>query len=333
MTAPMVRKARTAVDSRYGKRPEERSVEEAISRGIVVIDKPMGPTSHQVASWVRDMLGVEKAGHGGTLDPRATGVLPVGMTASVRAMDYIHEAGKKYVGVMRLHGEVDEASLKAASQEFVGDIFQTPPVRSAVKRALRIRKVHSIDILEKIERDVLLQVSCEGGTYIRSLCVDMGDALGVGAHLQDLRRTAAGPFTESQAISLQALRDAVEFWHEGKPKDLMRLILPMESVFTGWKRVVVKDSSVDSLCHGAPLAIPGIVELSREISRNERVAIYTSKEEIIATGKASLTSDEISRANDGMAVLLERVFMDPGTYPRNWSSKADTKQTTGLAGR
>ena len=323
MTSPMLRKARTASDARHGKRPEDRSVEERLSKCVIVIDKPMGPTSHQVASWVRDMLGVEKAGHGGTLDPRVTGVLPVGMGNSVRAMDYIHEAGKKYIGAMRLHGDVDDATLYAAAQEFIGDIFQTPPVRSAVKRALRIRKVYSIDIIEKIERDVLLQVSCQGGTYIRSLCVDIGDALGVGAHMQDLRRVSAGPFVESQAVPLHALRDAVEFWKEGDAKELMRLMLPIESIFSGWKKVLVKDSSVDSLCHGAPLAIPGLVEFSKDIAKGERVAIYTTKDEIIASGVSTMSSDEIARIKDGIAVRLERVFMEPGTYPMNWASRVE----------
>ena len=321
MTSPMLRKARSASDPRHGKRPEERTVDESLARCIVVIDKPMGPTSHQVASWVRDMLGANKAGHGGTLDPRATGVLPIGLGNSVRAMDYIHEAGKKYVGAMRLHGDVDESALRAAAQDFVGEIFQTPPVRSAVKRAMRIRRVDSIEILEKMDRDVLLQVSCQGGTYIRSLCVDIGDALGVGAHLQDLRRVSAGPFVESQAVSLYALRDAIEFWKEGDAKELMRHILPIESVFAGWKRVSVKDSSVDSLCHGAPLAIPGIVEFSKDISRGEKIAIYTTKEEIVASGVSLMSSDEIARIKDGVAIGLERVFMEPGTYPRNWASR------------
>jgi H/ACA ribonucleoprotein complex subunit 4 len=325
MTASMIRKARTATDSRFGKRPEERSIEEMLSRGVVVIDKPMGPTSHQVAAWVRDMLGAGKAGHGGTLDPRATGVLPVGLGSSVRAMDYIHQAGKKYVGVMRLHGDIDDSTLQSVSKEFVGEIFQTPPVRSAVKRAIRTRKIYSLGILEKIGRDALIDVSCEGGTYIRSLCVDIGDALGVGAHLQDLRRVSAGPFGESQAVALHTLRDAVEFWREGDAKELTRIMLPIESVFSGWKKVLVKDSSVDSLCHGAPLAIPGIVEFSKDIAKNERIAVYTTKEEIIATGKAVMSADEMAVMKDGHAVLLERVFMEPSTYPRNWASKAEVR--------
>jgi H/ACA ribonucleoprotein complex subunit 4 len=322
----MVRKARTASDSRFGKRPEERSIEEMFNKGIIVIDKPMGPTSHQVAAWVRDILAIEKTGHGGTLDPRATGVLPVGLGNAVRAMDYIHESGKKYIGVMRLHGEVDDATLGAVAKEFTGEILQTPPVRSAVKRALRTRTVYSIDIIERIDRDVLLQVSCQGGTYIRSLCVDMGDALGIGAHLQDLRRVGAGPYTELDAVTLHALKDAVEYWHEGDAKELRKIILPMERTFIDWKKIVVKDSSIDALCHGAPLAIPGISEFSKDIARDGKVALLTSKDEIVASGIALMGAEEIANANDGIAVRLERVFMDSGTYPRSWSSKIDGRQ-------
>lgn len=323
MTAPMIQKASALVDSRFGKRPEERSIEELLSSGVVVIDKPMGPTSHQVAAWVRDMLGIQKTGHGGTLDPRATGVLPIGLGNSVRAMDYIHAAGKRYVGAMRLHGDVDDLSLQKVCQDFIGEIFQIPPVRSAVKRAMRIRRVHSLVILEKAGRDVLIDVRCEGGTYIRSLCVDIGDALGVGAHLQDLRRIEAGSFKEMDAVPLHALRDAIEFWKDGDQNELRRILLPVEKVFDGWKRITVKDSTVDALCHGAPLAIPGIVELSRDISRNEKVAIYTAKHEIIVTGISSMSSDEITAAKDGVAANLERVLMEPGIYPRGWASRGN----------
>lgn len=322
MTPPLLRKVRTTVDSRFGKKPEDRTIEELLANSIVVIDKPMGPTSHQVAAWVRDMLGITKTGHGGTLDPRATGVLPVGLGNSVRAMDYIHRAGKRYVGVMRLHGEVDDQALQRAVQEFVGEIFQTPPMRSAVRRVLRTRKVFSIDILERTGRDVLIDVGCEGGTYIRSLCVDIGDALGAGAHLQDLRRTEAGSFKESDSVTLQTLRDALEYWRSGDASELRRILMPIESVFNGWKRIVVKDSAVDALCHGAPLAIPGVVEFSREITARDMIAIYTGKGEIIATGKTVLGADELGGAKDGVAANLERVFMNMGTYPRAWLSKS-----------
>jgi len=323
MSTSLIRKSSASIDSRYGKRPEERTIEELMRSGIVVIDKPMGPTSHQVAAWVRDILGVQKTGHGGTLDPRATGVLPIGLGTAVRAMDYIHEAGKRYIGLMRLHGEVDIDSIMRALREFVGEIYQTPPVRSAVKRTLRKRRIDSLTLLEKKGNNVLFDVRCEGGTYIRTLCADIGDALGIGAHLQELRRIEAGPFTERDSITLHALRDATEFRNQGNDKELRRAIMPMERIFSDWKRIVVKDSAVDAICHGAPLAIPGIVELSKDITVGDKVAIFSMKGEIIASGIAIMGSKSIAEMKEGEAVRLERVFMNPGTYPRSWASKSE----------
>ncbi|MDH4122923.1 MAG: RNA-guided pseudouridylation complex pseudouridine synthase subunit Cbf5 [Thermoplasmata archaeon] len=317
----MLRKSKMTIDSRYGKSPEERSIEELITNGIVIIDKPMGPSSHQIAAWVRDMLGAEKAGHGGTLDPRTTGVLPIGLGNAVRAMDYIHEAGKRYVGIMKLHADVREEDLKRIVKDFTGEIFQTPPVRSAVKRRMRTRRIFSLDIMERDRRNVLFDVKCEGGTYIRSLCVDIGDALGAGAHLQELRRTQAGPFSEKDSISLHTLRDAVEYWHEANPREIRKILSPVEIVFSGWKRVIVKDSAVAAICHGASLALPGIAELSKNINQGDKVAIMTGKDEIIATGIASMSSAELIEKKDGIGVVLERVFMAPSTYPKSWASK------------
>ena len=322
MTAQLLRRSKTSLDSRYGKRPDDRTVEDLLKNGMVIIDKPMGPTSHQIAAWIRDMFGIEKTGHGGTLDPRATGVLPVGLGNSVRAMDYIHEAGKRYVGLMRLHADVDDAALAKILNEFIGDIYQTPPVRSAVKRAMRTRKIYTLQLLEHEGRNVLIDVKCQGGTYIRSLCVDIGDALGAGAHLQELRRIEAGPFNESESINMHALRDAIEFWHEGEPKDLRRFLLPMERVFSNWKKVIVKDSAVDAICHGAGLCLPGVVELSKDIQRKDKIAIFTQKEEVVASGIAMMSSSDMIDKKDGLVVALERVFMEPGTYLKSWTKKS-----------
>lgn len=321
-TQMLVRTKKAPIDSRYGKRPDERTAKELMSDGLIVIDKPMGPTSHQVTAWAREILGVGKAAHGGTLDPRVTGVLPIGFGSAVRAMDYLHDAGKRYIGVMRLHGDVDDPDLHKVVDEFTGEIYQVPPVRSAVKRSMRKRTIHSIGILERKGRDVLLDVRCEGGTYIRTLFVDIGEALAVGAHMQDLRRVDSGGFTENQAFTLHALRDAAEYYREGDEGEFLRILRPIEDIFSNWERVVVKDSAVDALCHGADLALPGIVELSRSIQVSAKIAIFSLKEEIVATGTASLNAQSMSAEKDGIAVKLERVFMKPGTYPRIWSSRS-----------
>jgi len=311
--------------SSTGRRPEDRSVEELIRDGVVVVDKPSGPTSHQVTSWVCDIFGSNKAAHGGTLDPRVTGVLPVGLGASVRAMDALHYGTKAYVGAMRMHGNVDRKRLDAAVKEFTDEIYQTPPMRSAVKREIRTRRIHTFTLLEISGRDVLFKVDCDAGTYIRSLCVDMGDALAVGAHLQDLRRTRAGVITEEQAFSLHDIKDAVEEHRSGNSEQLKKMLQPKEILLAQIPKVEVKDSAVDAICHGANLAIPGLVSIDESVSKGDLVAVMTLSGEGVGLGHALMTADEMIKRQEGLAVDVSRVFMPAGTYASVWGS---SKQTT-----
>lgn len=304
---------------RYGKKPAERSLEELIGAGIVVVDKPQGPTSHQVSAWVRDLLGVPKAAHGGTLDPRVTGVLPVALNDAVRAVDAVHMGPKQYVGVLRLHQDVSQDRVTEVMKEFVGDIYQLPPVRAAVKRQLRVRRIHRLKLLERLGRDYLFEVLCESGTYIRTLCVDLGEALGVGAHMQDLRRTRTAGFGEDDAVSLNELRDAYAYWkEEGDTAGIRRIVRPMEEMLKHLKSVLVKDTTVDALCHGASLAAPGIVEIDDGISDGDAVAILSRNREAIALGVAEMNSAQMLSAGRGVAARLDRVLMRPGTYPKLW---------------
>lgn len=303
-------------------REVSRSLDDLLRDGVVVIDKPMGPTSHQVTSWVREMLGVTKAAHGGTLDPRVTGVLPIGVGMAVRAMDTLHHGTKEYVGVMKMHGNVDRVRMDEVFGEFTGEIVQTPPVRSAVKRAPRTRRIHSLKLLETRNRDVLFRVECDSGTYVRSLCVDMGDALGIGAHLQDLRRTRAGTMTEDMAVTLHDLRDALE--GRGDDEDPLReLFHPMEILFEHMPTVEVKDSAVDAVCHGADLAVPGVVSLDDSIAVGAVVAIMTSKGEVVGLGNALMGAEEIVARSDGIALKTSRVLMPAGTYEKGWTTSTD----------
>lgn len=309
-----------------GKRPEDRTVDELLKNGVVVLDKPSGPTSHQVTSWVADMLGADKAAHGGTLDPRVTGVLPVGVGIAVRAMDVLHYGTKAYVGVMKLHGNVDRRRLDEVVSDFTGEILQTPPLKSAVRREMRARTIVSLTILEQSGRDVLFSVDCDAGTYIRSLCVDMGDALAVGAHLQDLRRTRAGILTEADAVSLHTLRDAVEEHKRGNSASLRNMLKPMEILLAQIPKIIIKDSAVDAVCHGADLAIPGIIELDERIRRGDPLALMTLNGEGVALGKSLMDAEEMIKRADGVAVDVSRVFMQPGTYARLWTSAKDRPQ-------
>ncbi len=304
---------------RYGKGPSDRSLEEMLEAGVVIIDKPQGPTSHQVSAWVRDLLAVKKTAHGGTLDPRVTGVLPVALNEAVRAIDALHFGDKEYVGVMRLHQDLPEERVRGVMQEFVGDVYQMPPVRAAVKRELRVRRIHELEIQDRLGRDYLFRVRCQAGTYIRTLCVDLGEALGVGAHLQDLRRTRAARFVEEEAVSLDDLRDAYIMWKDNEgEEELRKLVRPVEDMLDHLKRVVVKDTAVDAVCHGASLAAPGIVEVDSGIVAGSPVRVLTRKGEVVALGTARMDSHQIVSAGGGLVVQLERVLMKPGTYPRLW---------------
>ena len=319
----MLVKAKRAIESGMGKRPSERTVDELLQDGVVIIDKPSGPTSHQVTSWAGDILGAAKAAHGGTLDPRVTGVLPVGIGNAVRAMDALHYGTKAYVGVMKMHGNVDIKRLEEVFKEFTGDILQTPPMRSAVKRERRTRRIETLTLLETSGRDVLFKVDCEAGTYIRSLCVDIGDALATGAHLQDLRRTRAGSLTEDQAISLHDLKDAMIDHKSGNSEPLRKMLHPKEVLLDQMPKIQIKDSAVDAICHGANLAMPGVVALDEGIEKDGAVAVMTLSGEGVGLGTALMDAQEIMKRAEGFAVNVSRVLMQRGTYTRMWTSSAD----------
>ncbi len=320
----MIIKSEDPVPNRYGKRPSDRTLGELLQNGVIVLDKPCGPTSHQVASWARDVLKVEKIAHGGTLDPNVSGVLPLCVGKSVRLTDLMLSADKEYVCIMRLHRDRDEASVRRVMAEFVGRIYQFPPLRSAIKRQLRIRTIHTLDLLDIDGREVLFRVSCDAGTYIRTLCIDIGEALGVGANMVELRRTRSGMMAEAEAVTLQQLKDAYELWQErGRAEPLNAMLRPAESLVAHMPRVIVKTAAVDSVCHGADLAVPGVASFDDGIRKGELVALLSSRGELIAIGKAMSSSERLTEARRGVAVRSERVFMERGTYPRMWKFSTD----------
>lgn len=314
-------KEEAETDPQYGCYPGERSIQQHIQRGIINLDKPAGPTSHQVVSWVKDILGIERGGHSGTLDPRVTGVLPVGLMDSTKILLFLLTAGKEYVTLMDVHGNVSDGDLGDVFTYMRGRILQRPPLKSAVKRQLRERTIYDLTILERDDRMVLFKVSCEAGTYIRKLCNDIGLIVGVGAHMLELRRTRAGPFTEEGLVTLHDLKDAYEFYREsGDESYLRKVILPVEEAVQNLGRVWVKDSAVDAVCHGANLNAPGVVKLEKGIDKNDTVAIFSLKNELVAIGRSLRSSEEISGMKKGEVINLARVVMKPGTYPRKWKT-------------
>jgi len=310
-------KSEEEANPEYGKRPEDRTIEEQIKNSVIIVDKHSGPTSTQITEWIKSIFKVKKVGHSGTLDPKVTGVLPVAMENATKAMPVLMGLDKEYVGVMHIHKEVPEEVLREAVAKFTGKIKQLPPVKSAVVRKEREREIYFFDILEIEGKDVLFKVGCEAGTYVRKLCHDLGEALNVGAHMTELRRVKVGNFTENQTHSLLEIKDAYEFWKEGKEKSLKEILIPVEHAILHVKKVFVSDSVIDPICHGSPLYVPGITRIQEGIEKGEVVAIYSLKDELIALGTASMTSEEMFKAEKGTAVKTDRVFIEIGIYPTN----------------
>ncbi len=311
----------SSTDPNHGKNPSDRDAAELLQCGVVCLDKPSGPTSHQVAAWLRDAMGVKVTGHGGTLDPKVTGVLPVTLNDATKVVQSLLTSGKEYVAVMRLHEPRDEDAVRKTVAKFTGKINQTPPVRSAVKRRPRIRRVYYNDFIEMDGKDVLFRTGCQAGTYIRNLCVDMARDLGTRGHMQELCRTRTGLFSEDDLVNMHDCHDAKVFMDQGDDSWIHQVVRPVEDVTRHLSKIVVRDSAVDAVCHGAPLAVIGVAQLDAGIEADELVAIETLKGELVAIGSAQMTSQKILSEEKGIAVTPDRVVMRPGTYPRVWKRK------------
>lgn len=300
----------------HGTYPQERTIGEHIKNGVVNIDKPKGPTSHTIVDWTKKMLGVSKAGHSGTLDPHVTGVLPTALENSTKIVQTLLPAGKEYVCLMKLHKPLEEKKLLETLKKFTGTIHQKPPLKSAVVRKVRPREIYYLDVLEIDGMEVLFKVGCEAGTYIRMLCHDIGLAAGMGANMQELRRTKSGPFTEDTIATLWELRDAYEYWKEGgEEKYLRKIIQPVENAVAHMPKLIMHDSAVNPVCNGSPLMVPGILKL-QDFEKEELVATFTLKGELVSLGKAQMSAKEILESKKGMAIKTDRVILKLGTYPK-----------------
>jgi H/ACA ribonucleoprotein complex subunit 4 len=304
-------------EATFGKPPKERTIQERLTCAIINIDKPAGPTSHQVSDYVQKILKLDKAGHSGTLDPNVTGVQPIGIGKATRITQFLLTAPKEYVCLMHLHKEIPKPQIEETIQQFIGKIRQRPPIKSAVKRVERTREIYEFELLQIKEKDILFRVKCEAGTYIRILCHNIGKTLGCGAHMAELRRTQAGPFNESHhLITLNDLQDAYHYYTtEDNDKFLDYCLQPIENAITHLPKCWVLDTTIESLTHGRDLAIPGISKLEN-FKKNETIAILTLKGELIAIGLSLLSAVEINTKDKGIAINIQKVFMDEITSPK-----------------
>ncbi|WYZ38819.1 hypothetical protein EsH8_III_000733 [Colletotrichum jinshuiense] len=300
--------------------PLKRDIKSYISSGVINLDKPSNPSSHEVVAWVKRMLRVEKTGHSGTLDPKVTG----DVDRATRLVKSQQSAGKEYVAVIRLHDKLPggQVQFARALETLTGALFQRPPLISAVKRQLRIRTIHESKLIE-FDNDRHLGVfwvSCEAGTYIRTLCVHLGLLLGVGGHMQELRRVRSGAMDETKGmVTLHDVLDAQ--WTMDNTRDesyLRKVISPLETLLTGYKRIVVKDSAVNAVCYGAKLMLPGLLRYESEIEVHDEVVLMTTKGEAIALGIAQMSTVEMSTCDHGVVAKVKRCIMERDLYPRRW---------------
>ncbi len=284
--------------------------------GVLVVDKPVGMTSHQVVQVIRRGTGIRRAGHTGTLDPRASGVLVVLIGPAVRLSEWVSASDKRYMATIRLGSATDtydaegrttevapwesitEEEFEAILQQFVGEIEQVPPPYSAVrvkgKRAydlarkgqpveLKPRKiqVHSLELLEWAPPEVVIDVHCSSGTYVRSLAHDIGKALGCGAHLVGLRRTQSGRFTLRDAVPLRRLEEAF------RRGEWYRYLIPAAEALSEWPMVELDPDTVELVRHGHRIKPPAGVTLED----GQMVRAVTEQGDLVAA--------MIYRAEDG----------------------------------
>ena len=257
----------------------DKNVIKNVVSGILVVDKPVGLTSHDVVQITRRGTGIRRAGHTGTLDPRASGVLVVLIGPAVRLSEYVSASDKRYQATICLGsttssydsegtitgsasiGNLDEENFEEILHKFVGEIEQIPPAHSAVKVKgkkayemarkgeevqLEPRKINvfSLELLEWAPPEVVIDVYCSSGTYVRSLANDLGESLGTGAHLVGLRRTKSGQFTLRDAVSLRRLRESFE------ARDWYQFLIPASEALGDWPMVELNADEVEQVRHG-----------------------------------------------------------------------------------
>lgn len=306
----------------YGCEPAKRNLESLLQYGVINLDKPSGPTSHEVVSWVRKILDIPNAGHGGTLDPKVTGVLPCALGRATRVLSALLNAGKEYIGVMYLHNPEKKQRIEKIFKIFTGKIYQRPPLKSSVVRKLRVREIYYNEVIEVNNNHVLFRIGCEAGTYIRKYCFDIGEALCSGAHMLELRRTRVGNFKETEnLVTLHNLKDAFTIYQsEGDDSYLKKLILPMERMVSHLPKIYVRDTAVDALCHGADLAAAGICYIDARIKKGTLIAFMTLKKELIGFGITLKDAFQMYKAKSGIIAKTNKIFMDRDIYPR-WNEK------------
>lgn len=300
-------------NEKVGYLPDVRPIDLLIANGIVLLDKPAGPSSHEVIAIIKRILNIKKAGHSGTLDPQVTGMLPVALLNSTKILHTLLEFPKTYICNMEVHKKPKNIDWNIYFAKFTGKVYQYPPLESNVVRRLRTRTIYALDLLQEKNNEVLFSVKCESGTYIRTLCEDIGRASGLGAHMKELRRVQTGPFNESERVTLHDVFDAIMNYREMHDESKLReVILPVEVAVKHMREIIIKNAAVYAVVHGKPLYELGVLGYSEGITTNEFVAVKTAKGELIGLG--TVTNDDFT--TEGEVLQIKKVLMDRDLYPK-----------------
>ena len=276
-----------------------------------------------MAAWARDLLGLDRLGHGGTLDPFATGVLPLMAGRSMKITNKILKHKKTYIAVFRFRTMPDEADLKKTIASMTGRIYNVPPEVSAVKVQVRTRTIHAFELLDVEGNDAVARISCDAGTYIRTMARDMGLLLNTPVTLKELRRETSGMFDLKDCVTMDQLADAVWLWKEcGQEEALKAIVHPIEKLLVDVPRCQVKDSAVAALAYGAPLLLPGLISIPKGLKKGTELMVASLKEEAVGFVKLKADSNDIIAMETGEIARPSMVLMDTDVYPRRWPTSS-----------
>jgi H/ACA ribonucleoprotein complex subunit 4 len=255
---------------------QQSSLKELLEFGIINFDKPSDWTSFDVVNYVKRILGLRKTSHFGTLDPMVTGVLPIALNRACKLTGFFIGEDKEYEGVMRIHTDISLEEIKKKIEEkFIGKIMQMPPVKSRVKRQLREREIYKFNLIKKDGKRIYFRVECEGGTYIRKLIHDLGESLGIGAHMIELRRIRAGIFLEKNCITKKEFEKAVEEFEKGNEKFLREIITPAEIVSEVYEIVEIKKDNLKKIFTGKPIHKEDLIKL-KNFEKGKIICVFAN---------------------------------------------------------
>lgn len=279
-----------------------------VDKGIIILDKPCGHTSHEITSFVKKITNSKKSGHAGTLDPNVSGVLPIALGKDTKMLRFIAGKDKIYVGIIKFKQELPESRIKELFSQFVGEIEQTPPKISAVKKKKRKRNVFYLNFLEKDGKKALFETKVSAGTYIRTLCVDIGKKAKIPARMEELRRISVGDIKENQSTTMQELIDAMWLFENRKDDSLLKKIIKPIEKFLNYKKIKIKNNAADALRSGAQLMVPGVIDIEKGIKESDFVTLYSENNEFVGIGKSLYNSEEFEKKKKGLVVKTERIY-------------------------